>query len=45
VETIVVGDNGGLDNSGDHLLGANGGHVGHKRGGVGHGRIDQLVTV
>merc|ERR1712168_365982 len=40
VDAVVVGDNGGLDNSGDNGLGGNGGHVGHKWGGVGHGGVD-----
>jgi len=45
VEAVVVGDNGGLDNSGDNGLGGNGGHVGHKWGGVGHSGVDQMVAV
>merc|ERR1719295_1109172 len=45
VDTVVVGDNRGLDNSGDNGLGGDGGHVGHKWGGVGHGGVDQLVAV
>jgi len=45
VDAIVVGDNWGLDNSWDNGLGGNGGQVGHKWGGVGHGGVDQLVAV
>jgi len=45
VDTIVVGDNRGLENSGDNGLGGNSGHVGHNWGVVGHGRIEQLVAV